>query len=60
MDVTLVLFLDLPYFDPISMLIVDPMHNFNLGTAKNIFHLIWVKQGIISSTSNDIINDSIA
>ena len=52
--------LDLTYFDPASMLIVDPMHNLYLGTAKNIFHLIWVKRGIISSTSMEIINDRIA
>ena len=26
--------LDLPYFDPVRMSIVDPMHNMFLGTAK--------------------------
>ena len=28
------LLLDLPYFDPIRMTIIDPMHNLFLGTAK--------------------------
>lgn len=28
--------LDLPYFDPISMTIIDPMHNLYSGTAKHI------------------------
>jgi len=28
--------LELPYFDPIQMCIVDPMHNLLLGTARHI------------------------
>ena len=28
--------LDLPYFDPIRMLLIDPMHNLYMGTAKHI------------------------
>ena len=27
--------LQLPYFDPVRMTILDPMHNFYLGTAKS-------------------------
>ena len=27
----------LPYFDPTRMLIVDPMHNLFLGSAKHIY-----------------------
>ena len=27
--------LDLPYFDPVRMTIIDPMHNLYLGTAKH-------------------------
>lgn len=34
--------LDLPYFDPVRMLIIDPMHNLYLGTAKTIFHKVWM------------------
>ena len=33
---------DLPYFDPIRMLIIDPTHNLHLGTAKHIFHKVWM------------------
>jgi len=28
--------LELPYFDPIRMTIIDPMHNFHLGTPKHV------------------------
>lgn len=30
--------LDLPYFDPVHMLLVDLMHNFFMGTAKHNYH----------------------
>ena len=33
---------DLPYFDPIRMLIIDPMHNLYLGTARHIFNKVWM------------------
>ena len=33
--------LQLPYFDVVRMLIIDPMHNLYLGTAKHIFRQIW-------------------
>ena len=39
--------LDLPYFDPISMTIIDPMHNLYLGTAKHMLQ-IWIDQRLIS------------
>ena len=48
--------LELPYFDPISMLPVDPMHNLYLGTAKYIFN-IWLDRGILSSQSIKHINN---
>lgn len=34
--------LKLPYFDPVKMAIIDPMHNLYLGTAKYIFLKIWM------------------
>ena len=34
--------LDLPYFDPVRMLIIDPMHNLYLGTAKYVFQKLWM------------------
>ena len=38
--------LELPYFDPIRMSIIDPMHNFCLGTAKHMSN-IWLKTEIL-------------
>ena len=47
--------LDLPYFDPIRMTIIDPMHNLYLGSAKHILKKIWIEKGIISMQHfNDI------
>lgn len=40
--------LELPYFDPIRMSIVDPMHNLFLGTAKHMLKL-WKEKDIIKS-----------
>ena len=51
--------LQLPYFDPVRMLIIDPMHNLYLGTAKFILHGIWLKNNIISSSDVQRINDKI-
>ena len=31
--------LDLPYFDPVRMTIIDPMHNLFLGTAKHMLKM---------------------
>ena len=39
--------LELPYFDPPRMLIVDPMHSLFLGTGKHMLH-IWIEQGLLS------------
>ena len=38
----------LPYFDTPLFLIVDPMHNMYLGTAKHVVKDIWLGQAIIS------------
>ena len=39
--------LDLPYFDPIRMAIIDPMHNLYLGTAKHILKKVWHERNMI-------------
>ena len=39
--------LELPYFDPPRMLIIDPMHNLFLGTAKHMLN-IWVEHNLLS------------
>ena len=33
--------LDLPYFDPVRMTIVDPMHNLFLGTSKRFMSVLF-------------------
>ena len=35
--------LDLPYFDPVRMTIIDPMYNLFLGTAKHILKNAWMR-----------------
>lgn len=46
--------LDLPYFDPVRMTIIDPMHNLFLGTAKHLMKNIWMKQELV--TTSDLQN----
>ena len=41
----------LPYFDAPRMLIIDPMHNLYLGTAKYFFKNILISKGYISHTN---------
>ena len=41
--------LDLLYFDPVRMSIIDPMHNLFLGTAKHVLKNIWIKKELITS-----------
>ena len=51
--------LQLPYFDVVRMLIIDPMHNLYLGTAKYIFSGIWTKDDMIDRVSLKLINERI-
>ena len=39
--------LELPYFDPVVMCIVDPMHNLLLGTAKHVMP-VWKEESLRS------------
>lgn len=41
--------LELPYFNPTRMLILDPMHNLFLGTAKHFVKSVWLNHGVLSS-----------
>ena len=41
--------LKLPYFDPIRMSMIDPMHNLLLGTARHMFS-IWKELGLITDS----------
>lgn len=40
--------LQLPYFDAPRMLIVDPMHNLFLGSAKRVMQCIWIERNILT------------
>ena len=40
--------LQLPYFDPPTMLVIDPMHCLFLGMAKHFFKKILIQNGILS------------
>ena len=44
--------LDLPYFDPIRFLAIDPMHNLFLGTGKRILSL-WKDLDLLNKTHFD-------
>lgn len=48
-------FLDLPYFIPWRMLVIDPMHNLFNGTAKHILSKIWPEYGVVSESKFSII-----
>ena len=43
--------LDLPYFRPIEMLLIDPMYNLFLGTAKHIARDIWIGRSILGASA---------
>ena len=48
--------LDLPYFDPVRTLVVDPMHNLFLGSAKR-FTKILIAQEILSKADIKVVNE---
>ena len=52
-------FLKLPYFDSPKMLIVDPMHNLFLGSAKHYIKKIWLGRNIITSTDFSLIQSGV-
>ena len=49
--------LELPYFQPIEMLLIDPMHNFYLGTAKHFARDVWIGRNITNTTGLSKIED---
>lgn len=52
--------LDLPYFDPIRMTIIDPMHNLLLGTAKHIVKKVWIERNFIAQDQFERIQEKIS
>lgn len=51
--------LDLPYFDAPRMLVIDPMHNLFLGSAKHFMKSIFIGRGILSDSNFDLIQSRI-
>ena len=47
--------LELPYFRPIEMVLIDPMHNLFLGTSKHFVRDIWSSRGILDTGAVSII-----
>ncbi|CAC5389414.1 unnamed protein product [Mytilus coruscus] len=50
--------LELPYFDPVCMTPIDPMHNLFLGTAKHMFK-IWKTKGLLDDEKCKMIENKI-
>ena len=44
--------LELPYFDPVRFLAIDPMHNLFLGTGKHILS-VWIDTNLLNKTHFD-------
>lgn len=51
--------LELPYFDAPRMLIVDPMHNLFIGSAKHYLNSIWIPNDIIKRENFELIQQRI-
>ena len=50
--------LDLSYFDPPTMLPIDPMHNLFLGTGKRMIS-VWINTGILDGRKYEKIQQSV-
>ena len=48
--------LHLPYFDPVRMLLIDPMHNLLLGSAKYVTRKLWISNNVLSASQLEIIH----
>lgn len=44
-----------PYFDPVRMTIIKPMHNLFLGSAKHILKNVWLKRGLINDSDLNVV-----
>ncbi len=49
-----------PHFDPVKMLVIDPMHNLYLGTAKHVVHKVWIAKGHLDRSKLAVIEQQIA
>ena len=51
--------LELPYFDPIRMTIIDTMHNLYIGTATHLLKDVWIERGLITDGDMRLIQDRV-
>ena len=51
--------IDLPLFDPVSFVAIDPMHNLLLGTAKHVMS-IWIKTDRLTQQDLQVIQEKAA
>ena len=51
--------LELPYFNPIQMTIIDPMHNLFLGSAKHITMNVLLGEGLLTKASIGTVHECI-
>lgn len=51
--------LELDYFEPFKLSVVEPMHNFFLGTAKRIF-VHWVESELLKKADLETVGERIA
>lgn len=46
--------LELSYFDPVRMLVIDPMHNLFMGSAKHIVKKVWSSNNVLDLSNNKV------
>ena len=51
--------LELPYFNPPTMLVIDPMHNLFLGIAKHFTKRVLIEKGILPTNGLSIIQERV-
>ena len=49
----------LPYFDPIRMLEIDPMHCLYLGIAKHVLQRVWMEKDIVRKVDYSSVHQSL-
>lgn len=49
---------ELPYFDPVGMHVIDPMHNILEGTAKRVMQ-VWKETGLLHIQSFQILQSRV-
>ena len=46
--------LELSYFDPVRMLVIDPMHNLFMGSAKHIVKKVWSTNNVLDLSDKKV------